>query len=361
MGSKYRTEDGTPLLVEGKPWLLDHLAICEVGVWDKGGAPTGVANDATLATSGDAHMAEKPVEKPAAKADAAAADSVVKADSEGIAGNKEGEKLDKVLAHLDALHSRHDAFESGAGETRAMLDALCKRMDAIEIKEKPEGKEGEKPATEHEHEGEETAETANLKAEAEPTPLASDGEEQPGTESEHKALEMERGENHLKALDAARADAAKLRDRLEAVEKHVNMPEEQRSQFVAAQSKAERVFQAFGDSAGAPRWMQGETLDQYRRRLIAEFKKHSKGWADVDLSVFSGKALDTVESQVYADAVTASRTTADLAPGTLRMTINEDETGRRIRRFFGDPEACWAPFKQPLRRLTGFPGGRRDN
>jgi hypothetical protein len=40
--------------------------------------------------------------------------------------------------------------------------------------------------------------------------------------------------------------------------------------------------------------------------------------------------------------------------GTLRMVITVDETGRRIRKFFGDPEACWGPFKQPTRRVTGF-------
>lgn len=35
-------EDGSPLLIEGKPTLLDHIAICERGVWDKSGPPVGV-------------------------------------------------------------------------------------------------------------------------------------------------------------------------------------------------------------------------------------------------------------------------------------------------------------------------------
>jgi 8-oxo-dGTP pyrophosphatase MutT (NUDIX family) len=33
---------GKALLIEGKPALLDHIAICEQGVWDKGGEPAGV-------------------------------------------------------------------------------------------------------------------------------------------------------------------------------------------------------------------------------------------------------------------------------------------------------------------------------
>lgn len=33
---------GSTLLIEGKPELFDHLAVVERGVWDKGGAPSGV-------------------------------------------------------------------------------------------------------------------------------------------------------------------------------------------------------------------------------------------------------------------------------------------------------------------------------
>lgn len=36
-------EDGSTLLIEGKPPYMDHLAVCEAGVWDKGGEPRGVS------------------------------------------------------------------------------------------------------------------------------------------------------------------------------------------------------------------------------------------------------------------------------------------------------------------------------
>lgn len=42
VNQKVELEDGSTLLIEGKPSLLDHIAICEVGVWDKGGPPEGV-------------------------------------------------------------------------------------------------------------------------------------------------------------------------------------------------------------------------------------------------------------------------------------------------------------------------------
>jgi hypothetical protein len=50
-----RLEGGKTLLIEGIPSLLDHLAICDLGVWDRGGEPTGVA-------SGEPEMAEGPAE-----------------------------------------------------------------------------------------------------------------------------------------------------------------------------------------------------------------------------------------------------------------------------------------------------------
>lgn len=39
---RVKLEDGKVMLIEGKPSLLDHIAICSNGVWDKGGDPTGV-------------------------------------------------------------------------------------------------------------------------------------------------------------------------------------------------------------------------------------------------------------------------------------------------------------------------------
>jgi 8-oxo-dGTP pyrophosphatase MutT (NUDIX family) len=45
--------DGKKYLIEGHPTLLDHIAICRQGVWDKGGEPTGVELVATDAIDPD--------------------------------------------------------------------------------------------------------------------------------------------------------------------------------------------------------------------------------------------------------------------------------------------------------------------
>ena len=52
-------ENGQVMLIEGKPSLLDHLALCENGVWDCGGPPTGVDSIDAVADSSDIQIKEK--------------------------------------------------------------------------------------------------------------------------------------------------------------------------------------------------------------------------------------------------------------------------------------------------------------
>jgi hypothetical protein len=44
-GNISKEHEGKKFLIEGKPSILDHLAVCEQGVWDKGGDPVGVLSE----------------------------------------------------------------------------------------------------------------------------------------------------------------------------------------------------------------------------------------------------------------------------------------------------------------------------
>jgi len=134
----------------------------------------------------------------------------------------------------------------------------------------------------------------------------------------------------------------------------VELKDEDRKQYIAAQQQCETVAQAFGDSAGAPRWLNGETLTDYRRRLLTKYKPHSAKWKDADLSALTGAVLDNIEQQVYADAVAAARNPANVEEGILREVHETDRTGRQITRFIGDIDAFLQPFKQPSRFVTGW-------
>jgi 8-oxo-dGTP pyrophosphatase MutT (NUDIX family) len=57
VNTKLEDGDGKTILIEGKPSLLDHLAVCDLGVWDRGGDPRGIesvsVNDAVAFSDSD--------------------------------------------------------------------------------------------------------------------------------------------------------------------------------------------------------------------------------------------------------------------------------------------------------------------
>jgi len=129
--------DNQPLLVEGSPVLLDHVAICEQGVWDKLLAPTGVKSDSipNEAEKMDEEkivaLINKAIDARMAKADAEAAEMKEKADAEEA---DKKEKADAEAKEADEAKAKADAEEKTAQEK---ADAEAKeKAGAEEAKEK---------------------------------------------------------------------------------------------------------------------------------------------------------------------------------------------------------------------------------
>ncbi|MDG5478335.1 NUDIX domain-containing protein [Citrobacter freundii] len=138
--------DGEPLLLEGTPVLLDHLAICEQGVWDKLGEPTGVKSDtllnevqkmdeekvlALINQALDAREARAKADaEEKAKADAEAAEKA-KADEDAARLKEEEEKakadaeLEKIRADMEEMKSRVPQ-ELSDEERNEIADTQCK-------------------------------------------------------------------------------------------------------------------------------------------------------------------------------------------------------------------------------------------
>src|SRR6185312_4312585 len=119
-------------------------------------------------------------------------------------------------------------------------------------------------------------------------------------------------------MGAARDDAAEDERR------------EERQAFCDAQVKADRVAHAFGDSAGAPHWMHGETVAEYIRRLAGPYKRYSKHWKDIDLNRLDASAVGIAADQIYADAYEASTSPETVGAGALREVVTVDDAGRKI-------------------------------
>lgn len=282
--------DGQPLLVEPSPELLDHVAICEQGVWDKLLAPTGVKSDSipNEAEKMDEEkivaLINKAIDARMAKADAEAADLKAKADAEEAAKK---EKADAEAKEAEEAKAKADAEEKAAKE----------KADA-EAKEKADAEAAEEKAAKEKADSELRQQIADLKTRI-PTELS----------------------------------------------------DEERNEVADAQVKADSVFSCFGKRAPVP--LSGEKPLAYRRRLMIQLQEHSPDFKSVDLSSIADSALLSVaEKTIYADAQKSA--SLSVGPGMLREIKRADATGRQISTFEGDPAATWAPFQSGKRQVTSF-------
>ena len=291
--------DGQPLLVEPSPELLDHVAICEQGVWDKLLNPTGVKSD-SIPKEAEKMDEEKFVELFNKCMDA----RMAKADSEAK------EAKEKADAEEAAKKEKADAEEKEAEEAKAAKE----KADA-EAKAKAD--ESELKKLENEAKGEDDK-----------------------LERERKEREREKADSQL------RQEIAELRSRIP-----TELSDEERNEVADAQVKADSVFSSFGKRAPVP--LSGEKPMAYRRRLMIQLQEHSPDYKAVDLSAIAdSQLLSTAEKHIYADAQKAA--SLSVGPGMLREIKRADATGRQISTFEGDPAATWAPFQSGKRQVTSF-------
>ncbi|HEV2269005.1 MAG TPA: hypothetical protein VGR92_06070 [Steroidobacteraceae bacterium] len=157
----------------------------------------------------------------------------------------------------------------------------------------------------------------------------------------------------METADKARKDAeekgrvdADARAETEERERADAVAREQRDEtqkFIDTQRTVDEIAQAFGDSAGAPRWMHGESHDDYTRRILTKYKPYSKSWKDVDLTHINGSGLTVATKQIRADAVAAAAL-PEFQEGRLIERTSRDQYGRTVTKFYGDARVANAPF-----------------
>ncbi len=230
--------DGQPLLVEPSPELLDHVAICEQGVWDKLLAPTGVKSDsipneaekmdeekivALINKAIDARMAKADEEK----------DAKAKADAEEAAKK---EKADAEAKEAEEAKAKADAEEKAAKE----------KADA-EAKEKADAEEAERMAKE-------------------------------------------------KADSQLRQEIADLRSRIP-----TELSDEERNEVADAQVKADSVFSCFGKRAPVPLSGEKPLAYRRRLMIQLQEHSPDFKTVDLS-SIADSALLNVAEKQIYADA-----------------------------------------------------------
>lgn len=336
--------NGSTLLIEGKPYLLDHLAICEVGVWDKGGAPSGVA--ATVNDGGATVPGEDQTKNVDPKADNANPDP--NADL--------GAKLDKLLGVVDSMHQRMDALEGKGAEGG---DGNGQPAP------KPAAPPAQAAAPAADNGGTEfPPEIASMPRETEADRIRYDAAcagytAQQKARADNAAAEAEK-------LAAERADKARADSRVSALESELAAlrkqmpapdPESDPAELAKWQARADAVYAQHG--AQAPRPLAGEGVLAYRRRLAAGMQPHSAAWKDIALADLPEPVIARAEDAIYADAATAARNPVGLPDGELRPIQHKDETGRIITTWAGSPSAWLDQFRIPRRRVSAFNTDRK--
>ena len=405
-------EDGSALLVEGKPSLLDHLAICEEGVWDKGRDPTGVELPTTTPEGSD--MPEMEKEMPEKRDDA-----------EHSGGNLDRllKGVDAICGRLDAMEKRMDSMSHHRKDDDNDDDDKAHRKDAKgrrhDDDDDDDDKAHRKDAKGRRHDDDDDDdEHAEM---GEPKELAADKKkarkddddddkahrkdskrhrkdddesfkkwaEEEGKELAHKSddddNDDDKGKRHRKDDDGVAGKAASelanwrhhrrlddddddrsRKDSTRSMDKHIaaeirrlsesvaRMPKSMSDADYAAmadcQARADSVYGAFGERAPAP--LQGEGLGAYRVRLAKGIQKHSNAWKTVSLRDLPGNALDIAEAQIYADAQAAAKNPTDVPLGQLREIRRRDAADRVITEFVGEPNSWMGAFRTPARAIS---------
>ena len=367
---KLKLSDGTDLLIEGKPALVDHIALVGNGVWDKGGAPSGV--DSQPLEKGTLGMTDE---------ERAAAEKARKDADEKL--DRITDALKRVDARLDSFEAadkaRHDAEEKERADC-ARLDAARKdrfgaRKDGEAYKDWKGRHDADEAAMREELEKGGHEKAAADKAAKDARKDAEEAERKDGGETFAEWAKQETEEpDHQAAADKARKDAEEkermdkarhdaalavenvdLKTRLAALETSIKgltteVPASERDALAAAQSRADSVAAMFGERASAP--IPGERPVDYRKRLLARYQRHSPRFKDSRFDSLDAAMLQPIEEIVYADAVTAAKSPDAARAGVLLAVEHRDSAGRTITTYNGDPMAWMQHF------MTGAQVGR---
>lgn len=289
-------QDGdTNFLIEGVPFLLDHIALVtedhgSLGVWDKEKIPTGVE---VSNKTGDIDMDEKQLE--------AFQTMLAKAVGDAMGGVNQG--IQQLTARMDSLEQGYKA--------RADADDEAKRQAEEKAK-----------ADEEERKKADAAEEEQRKADE--------------AEAQKKADEQRKADEE--AEEQRKADEIAEKERNDAA-------------MSEAQAKADSAYNSLGKRAPEP--FSGEKALDFRKRALIAMQKHSPQHAEVNIRAIADSAtLSVLEDAIYGAARKTITEEMNNTQGQLHKRVRNDEAGRRITEYVGDPNVWLSAFKTPGRVLS---------
>lgn len=257
------------VLIEGNPVYIDHIAVCQNGVWDKQGEPTGVRLDSIT-------HEDKPMEEES-KGE----------DLRGMISSLLEEHSARIDAKFDEVHNRMDEMSGKKADDSAKCD------EGLDPEEKEEVKE----------EIEETHHVADAKGDA---ARCDDDDDDDDDKKEEETVKDDSART-----DSARADSLNevkaLRRELAEMKKAMAPTYDDREEIAQAIHRADSVFMALGEPNKVTH-VPGESSFAFRKRIAAKLSKYSDRFKAVDISKIADKALFApIEDAIYADSMDYSK------------------------------------------------------
>lgn len=304
---------GVDFTEEGQPLHLDHLAVVQMGVWDKLGDPSGIDSPLTLRPIPLSFLKE--YNKVAEENETPAADSVASESTQLT--------VNDVMTEVSQL--------------KDLVKGLAESMKLQSNKD------------------------SLVEPEVEVIPPDAGGDEspEPGTvavEDTICGIDSATFETAMRAKDEVIGGLQRQVDEL-VNSRPKELTDEDRNELDEAVREADSVFTALGRTTPAP--MNGELSTGYRRRTAKALQALSPRYNQMDLSKLDSTSMKVMSGEIYKDAVARSRDTSDMAPGTVVPVRRKAFGGREITEWRGSTSPFLAPFRQtPRKAKAGTKSGQ---
>lgn len=345
--------EGKDFLIEGKPSLLDHIAICPAGVWDKGRTPSGVSTSSVRGDSND--MSKEELEALLKSEAQKRADENAARDKTLAALTETLKSVGDSMAQLKARKDAEDEKDRADAMKRRDTFKFGKRGDEDDDKWKERRDADEKAYCDACMEAGDSEEDAKKKA----ADARKDADEEDKKEVEREKADKARKdaaeeEEKKKAADRADADrVGNLEKELAALRGQVKpMTDADLNAMARVQARADSIEMSFGRRARAP--MLGETVMGYSRFWANELKQHDARYADKDLTAVAAdeSMFGVVLEDIFKSAEAAAKSPARGKPGTLTPVKTRSDSGHTIIEYHGSTSPWMNQFAGPVRQFA---------
>jgi hypothetical protein len=323
--------DGSKFLNEGLPLDLNHLAVCEMGVWDKDGPPSGIRLDSRKDDS-VAEKTKEEIEREDAqrRADAMELDEFRKADK----ARKDAEEKEKA-----------DKAKKDESDKEAVAAAEKEKADKAK-KDAADAKRDSRKDRHSKHDAKKDGDIMDC--------ARCDSEES----EEEKEREDKAKKDAAAAKEAVDADRGVLVDSVKTMQATLERQAAQiaamtaqptiadANEIAAAWGRWDSLYQMHGEQT--PAAYPGEKPRAYLRRLADGMRKFTKGWKEYAFHD-SQHALDfdAVSNLIFAEAEASAKNPVIVDGKRITREKVTHPHGKTRTEFIGDSRDFFAPFMHP--------------